>query len=739
MDSENKLYPSFEEHREAWEELAAGIASIKHEVSHVDPGSIPLNSKEGELIILGSGIETIGVSLGDKKLIEEADKVLFCVADPVTIVWLKKLRPDALDLYVLYGEDKIRYTTYMQMTEAQLYWMRQGKKVVVLFYGHPGIFVLSTHRAIQIARREGYKATMKAGVSALDTLCADLGVDPSHPGLQTFEATDCIIRQRNIDTSLHVVLWQVGLIGELGYRRQGYLNNNFSYFVNWLEGIYDPDFQITHYIGSRYPTIEPVIQKIALRDLHDPEVQISINGLSTFYIPPRDVIPTHFQTALDLGVITEGQTLVTPKSPLRQIGYYDSREMKAFEAFENFRIPASYKWQANTAASNFLIDMRFDTVLQDLYRDDPVSATSLPQFGTLSDKERSLLVTRDSGSVQIACKGAFQRSFETEEMLTNLLTKKASSNEVLKRLSRLGKSEAREQFTDWVEKEGLSFDWAWLHSSIDYIQRNNLYPFTGVYTEQNEKLLVTLVGNQKDRHKSVLYINDVRIQRFTFFNGVIKWQSTQSVPFNGFLRPDVDLRGKRRMIGKIWRENEEAPTTPNFVANEVDPDRHHLAMRSMELLDSSVPPEGTYAVRTTGRFSKKVNQFVFKNQKLMLDGDPIEQYQFENGELSWSGGANACFQGNVKLLIDPITNSIELFGTSTSNEEPGEFKCYGSSIIGEDMLIYEGPRNIGAWAEPYLIAIIRENSERGGLMLWHKWEKANYTSQVVNQHISNLI
>lgn len=48
----------------------------------------------------------------------------------------------------------------MQMTEAQLYWVRQGLNVVVS-YGHPGIFVLSTHRAIILARREGHKAIMK--------------------------------------------------------------------------------------------------------------------------------------------------------------------------------------------------------------------------------------------------------------------------------------------------------------------------------------------------------------------------------------------------------------------------------------------------------------------------------------------------------------------------------------------------------------------------------------------------
>src|SRR5438128_1392123 len=132
-------YPVYEDHQKAWEELAAGIAGLRHEVREVPEGAVAPNSKPGSLTIIGSGIETIGIAVGDKKLIEEADKVLYCVADPATIVWLKRLRPDALDLYVLYGENKVRYTTYMQMTEAQLYWVRKGLKVVVVFYGHPGI------------------------------------------------------------------------------------------------------------------------------------------------------------------------------------------------------------------------------------------------------------------------------------------------------------------------------------------------------------------------------------------------------------------------------------------------------------------------------------------------------------------------------------------------------------------------------------------------------------------------
>lgn len=87
--------------------------------------------------------------------------------------------------------------------------VRHGQKVVTIYYGHPGIFVYASHRAIRIALKQGLKAKMLPGVSALDCLFADLGVDPSYPGLQVLEATDFLVRNRKVLTDSHLVILQV--------------------------------------------------------------------------------------------------------------------------------------------------------------------------------------------------------------------------------------------------------------------------------------------------------------------------------------------------------------------------------------------------------------------------------------------------------------------------------------------------------------------------------------------------
>lgn len=95
------------------------------------------------------------------------------------------------------------------MAEAMLHPVRHGQNVVTIYYGHPGIFVYASHRAIQIAHKQGLKAKMLPGVSALDCLFADLGIDPSYPGLQVLESTDFLVRNRKILTDGHLVLLQV--------------------------------------------------------------------------------------------------------------------------------------------------------------------------------------------------------------------------------------------------------------------------------------------------------------------------------------------------------------------------------------------------------------------------------------------------------------------------------------------------------------------------------------------------
>lgn len=106
--------------------------------------------------MIGSGIRSVGqFTLEAHGYIKQADKVLYVIADPVTEAYVRELCPDALDLYVLYGNDKRRRVTYTQMAEACLYFARKGNYTVAIFYGHPGVFCWPVHRMLRVAKMQG--------------------------------------------------------------------------------------------------------------------------------------------------------------------------------------------------------------------------------------------------------------------------------------------------------------------------------------------------------------------------------------------------------------------------------------------------------------------------------------------------------------------------------------------------------------------------------------------------------
>ncbi|XP_065838878.1 uncharacterized protein [Oscarella lobularis] len=248
------------------------------------------SKQRGSLVFVGCGIRCASQFTQEAiDCIEQADRVFYCVSDPATETYIRKLNPNSTDLYVLYGNTKKRYATYVQMSESCLHYARRGMNVVGVFYGHPGVFVLPSHRAVEIANNEGIPARILPGISAEDCLVADLNIDPSLPGMQTLEATDYLLRRRTLLSDLHVVIWQVGCVGDTGFNFKGYKNENFSLLIDSLQKVYGPDYVIVHYICNQFPICRSRIDHVPLSDFHKPEIAKQVTGVSTFYIPPAVV------------------------------------------------------------------------------------------------------------------------------------------------------------------------------------------------------------------------------------------------------------------------------------------------------------------------------------------------------------------------------------------------------------------------------------------------------------------
>jgi len=235
------------------------------------------------LAIVGSGIQSgRDLTRGARDEIRRADKVLYLVAEPVTAMWLRKLNPSAESLHKFYSIDKPRRDTYAEMVEHILSFLHAGLNVCVVSYGHPGVFADPMHEAMKRARSEKFAAFMLPGISAVDWLYADLGLDPATSGCQIFDATDFLEQRRKHDTSSALILLQVGIIGVKTFPRACDAKK-FCVLMERLSRDYGAEHEIVIYEASQYSIANAVVQRAAL---NAPSAFV-LSLASTMYVPPK--------------------------------------------------------------------------------------------------------------------------------------------------------------------------------------------------------------------------------------------------------------------------------------------------------------------------------------------------------------------------------------------------------------------------------------------------------------------
>ncbi len=237
----------------------------------------------GSLVCVGTGM-TLGAHISPiaKSHIEQANVVFSLMANGFAEKWLEEMNNDVRSLQHFYAEGKNRNITYNEMVETILTEVRNGKKVVAAFYGHPGVFACVSHRAIKKAHSEDLTATMVPGISAEDCLYADLAIDPGKTGCSHYETSQFMFYKRNIDTSAHLILWQVALAGD---KSLGKFSTGKAYrqvLVDLLLEDYPSDHQVILYQAKGIAIDTMREDKIALTELVDAELFMH----TTLVIPP---------------------------------------------------------------------------------------------------------------------------------------------------------------------------------------------------------------------------------------------------------------------------------------------------------------------------------------------------------------------------------------------------------------------------------------------------------------------
>jgi hypothetical protein len=542
-----------------------------------------------------------------------------------------------------------------------------------------------------------------------------------------------------------------------------------------------------------------------LSALHDPSVQIKVTGISTFYLAPKDAVEADPVMLQRLGLLKKGETLKPASSPLREIGRYGPREMKAFQAYAKFKVPRDYHLQEEVAASRFLIRLRQDLALQDLYRRDPEKAVSPSIFPGLSERERSLLATRDAGAIQIAAKGSAKRSIANQHFLQDFVSNRRLAASLLQYMRH--RQPISQHLLDWAKEKNYTLEIENMRSDINLFEREQLMPWGGVYLNAATQQIITLLPSRSGIRNSLLLIDTKAIKGFRFTHGVLQWQAKKGNANQGFLRFDVDHLGKRRLLGNIWSVAESQTSLSTMVWHEVDPIRNHpsryigryrqtqgerqhvlqlscavnqaqgrylqASLDGKELhgeitfngrslivgsnhFELAVGPlhsteawhaettlaesfNGRYVLRLTKHLSQTTLQLDINKQTVCINGCQVSATFPTAHRLRWQDGPEIAPGGELHLLFDPITLLPEVFG-AIHHSSGQNIACHGM-IAASTEILAERPRAdfalpLPAWQT--LLTLSANASRAGGLLLWHKWEKAQYVAHILNTHLRQM-
>ncbi|MFZ6875066.1 SAM-dependent methyltransferase [Undibacterium sp. Di27W] len=269
--------------------------------------------KQGSLVCVGTGMRMAGqLTPIAQSYMESFDIVIAAVPNIFTRKWLQGVAKEYVCLNDHYDDTRVdgktRRDTYRRMADTILKEVRAGKKVCAAFYGHPGIFACISHLAIAEAREEGYEAHMEPGISALDCLVADLGIDPGSHGMQSMESTQFMIYKRTLDPTALLVLWQVGIAGDLTLKRFDTEPAHLQILVNKLAQYYPLDHEVILYEAATDPLEKTRIDKLPLGDLP----KMSYRQITTLVIPPAKPLEK------DQAIIDELNALAALRAQVQQ-------------------------------------------------------------------------------------------------------------------------------------------------------------------------------------------------------------------------------------------------------------------------------------------------------------------------------------------------------------------------------------------------------------------------------------
>jgi uncharacterized protein YabN with tetrapyrrole methylase and pyrophosphatase domain len=215
--------------------------------------------------------------------------------------YLKTLCPEVTDLTSVYEIGSHRIKIYRRMASEVVASALENPPVCFASYGHPNIYCYPTILIQRAATVLNLKTMVLPGISSIDTLLTDLGIDPGFHGLQIYDASDLVIRRRPLQNDVGCVILQAPIVLEAYNRPKAPRGENLMLLQNYLLEFYPAEHKAAFVISRTHPLLQTHTQKIPIGRLAAALEHGS--NVGTLYIPPvrqREVAEIHLADRMKL-------------------------------------------------------------------------------------------------------------------------------------------------------------------------------------------------------------------------------------------------------------------------------------------------------------------------------------------------------------------------------------------------------------------------------------------------------
>jgi uncharacterized protein YabN with tetrapyrrole methylase and pyrophosphatase domain len=243
-----------------------------------------------DVFVVGLGIRAVQHLTREVEDAMRRSTAVFFVDDAFGVQeHVESLGTEAVPLLDLYGEGRERRRTYVEMAARVLDRALDAPPVCFASYGHPTVYVRPTTLIRSGAAALGLDVRVLAGVSALDAIMVDLGLDPGPEGLQMYEATDALARRRPLQPDVPCLLWQISAVENGLYSRRRATAERFARLQEYLLETYPPEHEAVMVLSASYQLLPAWKEALPLGEL----AERLADGLQagTLYIPPVSLRP----------------------------------------------------------------------------------------------------------------------------------------------------------------------------------------------------------------------------------------------------------------------------------------------------------------------------------------------------------------------------------------------------------------------------------------------------------------